>query len=204
MRVHNSTNCIYFELRPYCRLSIISPHFSPTFFAFTEPHALSSLMICTSYRSMFNSLSVVIAFSVQPFDFAHGPCLSAISSEIKKSSSFLLFERRKEEKEGFACSERNKVSACHGHSPSDGRRRAQSQRGRKVEGIICTDITSIFVLSRPNLVKNAGYFLEKPRDDRDWQNKCIHTQSRRNGSRLRRDQASFSIYRGSRYCNRCL
>ena len=134
-------------------------------------------MICTSYRSMFRSLSVVTAFShsmslmdlvVQPSTLLTDLVCQPSAQKKEKSSSILLFERRKEEKEGFACSERNKVRACHGHSPSDGRSRAQSRRGRKVEGIICTDITSIFVLSRPSLVINAGYFLEKPRDDRDW------------------------------------
>jgi len=55
----------------------------------------------------------LIAISVQPFDFSHGPCLSAISIGKFKFSSVLLFERRKQEKEGFTCSEHNRVSESH-------------------------------------------------------------------------------------------
>jgi len=70
-------------------------------------------MICTSNRSMCRWLSVfshstsLMNYVDQPLDHAQGLRLSA--SKKGKSSSILLFERRREEKEDFACSERDVV-----------------------------------------------------------------------------------------------
>jgi|GEM_PF-3502740 len=70
--------------------------------ATTELHALSSLMIRTSNRSMCRSLS-----SVSPSTPLMDSVCQLSALEKEKSSSILLFERRKEEKEDFACSERD-------------------------------------------------------------------------------------------------
>jgi len=120
----------------------------------SEPAYLTSFLLqshnCMRYHGC--RLSGLIAFSLSTslgdfvgqqsaFRSSQGFRLSA--SEKGKSSTILLFERRTEEKEGYACSERGRRDCMPQHLTSD-----------VLDNSL--DIKSIFVLSRPNPVRNAG------------------------------------------------
>jgi len=137
-----------------------NPHISPTFrcnhgTACAVVGILSSVFVpLTDYAetlqpshriskklSAYRDRSRTMSFSCQPLDHAQGLRLSA--SEKRKSSSILLAQRRNKEKEGFACSERSRGTCMPQHLT------------RKVPDNNL-DMIHIFVLSRLNLVRNAG------------------------------------------------
>ena len=128
-----------------------NPHISPTFrcnhgTACAIVGILSSVFILLTDYAETSQPSHRIskelsAISCQPLDHAQGLRLSA--SEKRKSSSILLAKRRIKEKEGFACSERSRRTCMPQHLTS------------KVPDNNL-DMIHIFVLSRLNLVINAG------------------------------------------------